>query len=115
MQKAKKIKILDTEFKANGFMFKQVNRIADKAIYEKRRIGGKAKSIEVIQIKSHNGYTIAGVYIEPAETYPSHSQWGIYGWTYNDMREAVRKFRSIKVKETPIAPTKTAVRMRSRA
>ena len=92
------MKILEKEFKSSGFNFKQVKRVADKAIYEKRSIGGKAVSIEVIRIKSHNGYELGGVYIEPAETYPSTSQWGLYGWTYSNMEQAIQKFNSLTVK-----------------
>lgn len=90
------MKILEKEFKANRFNFKQVTRVGDAAIYEKTAVGGKAVSIEVIRIKSHDGYELAGTKIAPAEVYPSTSQWGIYGWTYNKMEDAVKKLNSLK-------------------
>lgn len=108
------MKILEKEFKATGFYFKQVRRVGDKAIYVKKSLSGRAKSIEVIMIKSHTGYHLAGTYIAPAETYPSNSQWGTFGWTFNCMEKAMKKFNSIKttIVEKPISK---AVRVRSRA
>lgn len=90
------MKILEKEFRANKFNFRQVERVGDAAIYEKVAVGGKAVSIEVIRIKSHNGYELAGNYIAPAEVYPSSSQWGIYGWTFTNMEDAMKKFNSLK-------------------
>jgi hypothetical protein len=101
------MKILEKEFNANKFNFKQITRVGDAAIYEKTAIGGKAVSIEVIRIKSHNGYELAGVKIAPAEVYPSSSQWGIYGWTYTKMEDAMKKFESIKPKPAVRARTRS--------
>lgn len=100
------MKILEKQFKANKFNFKQITRVGDAAIYQKTAVDGKALSIEVIRIKSHNGYEIGGVQIPASEVYPSSSQWGLYGWTYNRMEDAEKKFNAIK--------PKTVVRVRTR-
>ena len=89
------MKILEKEFKSKGFNFTQVVRMGDKAIYQKQALAGKAKSIEVIIIKSHNGYELSGTYIAPAEVYPSTSQWGQLGWTYTRMEDAMQKYKSL--------------------
>lgn len=111
------MKILEKSFKSSGFQFNQIVRLKDKAIYERKALVGKAKSFEVIVIKSHNGYEIGGTYIEPAETYPSSSQWGIYGWTYTNIEDAMKKYSSFFQKPAAVMPTTKvgAVRKRNRA
>jgi hypothetical protein len=112
------MKILEKEFKYNGFLFTQVVRLADKAVYKKRNISGKAVSFEVIRIKSHNGYEIGGVKIAPSEVYPSSSQWGTFGWTYTKLEDAMNKYftmetkAAVRVRTRP--PQNSAVRVRAR-
>ena len=86
---------LDKSFKHKGFNFSQIKRINNKALYKKTSIKGTSISYEVIIISSHNGYELAGTYIEPAETYPSTSQWGTKGWTCVSLEEAEAKFNTI--------------------
>ena len=89
-----KHKELDKEFKRKGFTFKQFRRTGDAAIYEKiSKIG--AKHYEVIAIGRHNGYELGGVPIEPAETYPSDSMWGLKGYTYKELSDAEKRFNSL--------------------
>ena len=94
-----KHKELDREFTRKSFTFKQFRRTGDVAIYEKiSKIG--AKHYEVILIGRHNGYELGGIPIEPAETYPSDSAWGIRGWTYKILTDAEKRFNSLIEKET---------------
>jgi hypothetical protein len=89
-------KPLRINFVKKGFEFSLVKREGDLAIYKKQKPEQKTFSFEVICIKRHNGYTIAGTVMEPAETYPGDSQWGIYGFTYTDLAEAEEKFNELK-------------------
>ena len=86
-------------FKQKGFNFTQVKREGDFAIYKKTPLMSEYTSYEVIIISRHNGYELGGQYIEPAETYPSSSQWGIKGWTFTNINHAEAKFLALKTAE----------------
>lgn len=87
-------KILKDKFIKNGFNFKLLKREGNKAIFEKK----KSKinyCYEVILIDRHDGYTLGDTYIEPAESYPSSSQWGEKGWTFKDLNKAEERFNKL--------------------
>ena len=88
-------KLLDKEFTKKGFTFKEIKRDGDVAIYEKISKHG-CSHYEVISIGRHNGYTLGGVDIEPSETYPSDSMWGLTGFTYTTLKEAEARMNTIK-------------------
>lgn len=83
-------------FKQKGFNFTQLKRDGDFAIYKKSPLKSEYTSYEVIIISRHNGYELGGQYIEPAETYPSSSQWGTKGWTFTCAKHAEVKFTTLK-------------------
>lgn len=87
---------LPKSFKHKGFDHTQLKREGNKAIFKKTKTNSKLVSYEVVLLSSHNGYELAGQYIEPAETYPSTSQWGIKGFTYNDLKLAEAKYTTLK-------------------
>ena len=90
------MKILPTNFTKKGFDYKQLIRDGKFAIYEQFKKDTNTRySYEVIEIGSHNGYTIAGVTIGPAETYPGSSNWGTSGFTYETETEAQKKFKKL--------------------
>lgn len=91
---------LSKNFKQKGFNFTQSKREGDIAIYKKIPLTGNHVSYEVILISRHNGYELAGHYIEPAETYPSSSQWGVKGWTFTNSKDAEAKFKSLQTVAT---------------
>lgn len=84
---------------ASARLFKQVKRVGDFAIY-KRTVekSGTTDGYEVVKISRHNGYTLGGQYVEPAETYPGSSQFGKTGWSCADLVQAERIFAE-KVQE----------------
>ena len=85
---------LPTSFKKNGFDFEQLDRVGNIALFAKSK--GKAPStFEVVRIGSHNGFTVMGNVIPPAETYPPSEKWGVDGWSYNDREQAVNKFNAL--------------------
>lgn len=67
-----------------GFTYRQVKRVANCAIYSQhdhpRSVPG---AYEVIIIRSHDDYVIAGVTIPAAETYPGTGAFGSLAWTYS--------------------------------
>lgn len=85
---------LPKTFKQKGFTFNQIKRDGNKAIFKKTK--GTVTSYEVVSISSHKGYELGGQKIEPAETYPSTSQWGIKGFTCTSLERAESKYKTLK-------------------
>lgn len=91
------MKKLETEFVKKGFKFTQINRKGNVAIYKQESLSVESPkaNYEVVQIKSHNGYEIGGSKIAAAEVYPGSTQWGLLGWTYQDLPTAEKRFKKL--------------------
>lgn len=85
-------KPLETSFRSNGHDYKQVKRVGDVAMFEQTKPGTSGSWYEVVVVQRHNGYTIAGKNVPPAETMPPASAWGKHGWTYGDKEAAEQRF-----------------------
>ena len=96
------MKILEESFTSRGFKFSIVKREGDVAIYKKQldEENSEAHNYEVIAIKRHNGYEIAGVKMPPAEMYPSDSQWGDWAYTCMSREDADKRFNQLQEKLT---------------
>lgn len=81
-------------FNKKGYTYRQIKREGNKAIYEQTR--GDFTCYEVVKIGKHNGYTMGGAYIEPSETYPGSSLWGILGWTCTDLDRATQRYNQLE-------------------
>ena len=94
------MKILEESFTSKGFKLQQIKRDGDVAIYKKQLDDPEAESshYEVIAIKRHNGYEIAGVKMPPAEMYPSDSQWGDWAFTCTSIEDANKRFNYLQDK-----------------
>lgn len=88
-------KVIPSEFKKKGFDYKCVRRDGMKAIFEQTRAGTDMKNYEVVKLGRHDGYIMGGVTIEPAETYPGSSLWGITAWTCTDMDAAMKRYNAL--------------------
>lgn len=78
---------------ASARVIKQMKRVGDVAIYE--RIVEKTSTVdgyEVVRIGRHNGYTLGGQYVAPAETYPGSSQFGKSAWSCSTLERAETLF-----------------------
>jgi len=84
---------LPTEFRHDGFNYRQITRTANAAIYEQKWCGCTDPSVayEIIRIRRRDGFHIGGRFIEPAEIYPNSESWGVDGWTVTDRDAAFRK------------------------
>lgn len=94
------MKILEIKFIKSEWSHEQIKRVSDFAIYKRWKEKGKFPAspkphYEVIIIKSHNGYTVNDVYVEPAETYPGESSFGKLGWSFESLEKAEEKFNSL--------------------
>ena len=90
-----KHKPIPSTFTKKGFTYRQVKRQGDIAIFEQTRKDSTLQNFEVVKIGRHNGYTMGGSYIEPSETYPGSSLWGIMGWTCTDLDTANNRFDNL--------------------
>jgi hypothetical protein len=88
-------KPIPSSFTKKGFNYNLLKREGNRAIYQQTRSGSTINNYEVVKIGKHNGYTMGGVYIEPSETYPGSSLWGIMGWTYTNLEDAQKRYSSI--------------------
>jgi len=88
-------KVIPTEFKKKGFVYQQVKREGNKAIFLQTRPGTHLNNYEVVKLGRHNGYTMGGAYIEPSETYPGSSLWGICGWTCQSLEAAEQRYQTL--------------------
>lgn len=91
------MKKLPKKFTKNGWEFNQEYRKGKIAVYSKvnKKLDCKIPSYETIKIHVHNGITLGKNYIPPSEVYPSSSQWGQMGWTYQDLESAIEKAHNI--------------------
>ena len=91
------MKLLPLELKKNGFTYRQHLREGFKAIYSQYCHDlKKIIAHEVFYIKSHNGYEIAGNYIEPSETYPHNEAFGVSAWSIKDFPRAEIKYLNLQ-------------------
>lgn len=90
------MRILEKSFDRKGFRYEQVYRKENRAIYTQTIPDVGSLTYEVIVIKSHNGYEIAGTQILPSEVYPSSNQWGDTGWTYQTLEQAQNKMKQLE-------------------
>ena len=89
------MKILPKQFTKKGFTYKQLKRDGDKAIFEQSKKGQEGVTYETVKIGRHNGYELGGMHIPAGESYPSTSQWGNAGWTFQNLQAAEAKFKKI--------------------
>lgn len=82
------MRTLPDTFKKYGSIFTIERRTVDKAIYS--RDGGE--SYEVIKIKNSPTRKIGSTLLEAGEYYPSAEQWGTYGFTYTNLKDALNKY-----------------------
>jgi hypothetical protein len=90
-------KRLPTQFRHDGFDYRQIAREGDVAIYEQSWSGCTDPSVcyEVIRIRYRDGFQIGDRFVEPAEVYPNSEAWGVDGFTLTDKDGAFAKLREI--------------------
>lgn len=104
------MKTLPPVFQKHGFIFHLVERHGDVATYRKFGAGWKNREhYETFFVQSHNGRTIAGREIPPAEHMPANEAWGQLGWSFQDREKALQRLRDLttgKPRLTPAKPSK---------
>jgi hypothetical protein len=87
-------KPLRETFSKYGFDFKMIKRTKKKAIFAQNK-GNKTYNYETILISKHDGFYLGENYIEPSETYPCNSEWGVKGFTFKTLEKAEEKYRTL--------------------
>jgi hypothetical protein len=77
-------------FKYGGFVFSQILREGNFAIYQKKRQG--RTHYEVIHILRQKASEFNGIKFEEREKYPCNEDFGSKAWCYSDYEEAKKKF-----------------------
>jgi hypothetical protein len=90
-------KPLPTQFRHDGFEYRQIAREHDAAIYEQRWGGCADPSVcyEVVRIRGREGFRIGRRFVEAAELYPKPESWGTDGFTLTTERTAFAKFQEL--------------------
>lgn len=88
-------KPLPTQFRRDGFDFRQIVRQGDAAIYEQTWSGcaEPTAAYDLIRIRRREGFQIGGRFVEPAEFYPNSEVWGTDGFTFTNKESAFAKLR----------------------
>jgi hypothetical protein len=90
-------KPLAKKFRRDGFIYRQIAREGDTAIYEQAWSGcsNSSASYEVIRIRRRKGFQIGARFVQPAEVYPNSEAWGVDGFTVTDKAAAFAKLREL--------------------
>ena len=89
------MKKIAKEFVRCKFYHKQLKRVGRVALYQRGFLDSNHHHYEVVKIGKHNGYEAGNQYIEPAETYPGNSLWGLQGWTHQTLEAAELNFKKV--------------------
>jgi hypothetical protein len=103
-------KPLPTQFRRDGFKYRQIARQGNAAIYEQTWCGCSEPSVcyEAIRIRRREGFQIGDRFVEAAEVYPNSEAWGVDGFTLTDKEAAFAKLSAmcaIPIPKRPCAAT----------
>lgn len=94
---------LKTSFRSKGFDYWQLKRTGDVALYEQSKPELSEPRYEVVIVQRHETYVLGGREIPAAETMPSASAWGRFGWTYRNRDDAQKRFDKLTKKAGIVA------------
>jgi hypothetical protein len=86
------MKQIANTYNKNSFTFNLIERDQDVAIYEQiEPETGKRIAYEVFEVMKKQAVILHGNAIEAHESCPSNEQWGNYGFTVYDLKDAKDK------------------------
>jgi hypothetical protein len=91
---------LPSQFRRDGFTYRQIAREGDVALYEQCWTGSPDAAVcfEIIRVRRREGFQIGGRIVEPAEVYPNSEAFGVDGFTVTDRNKAWDKFLKFRWK-----------------
>ena len=96
--------VLPTEFKSDGFNFRQLRRKGDVVLLAKNKTDIAGDSYEVVVIKQQPAKTFPnGCHYAAREAMPRSEDWGVAGWSYSrsELERATKKFDRWVRERTP--------------
>lgn len=82
------MKPIPETFTRNGWEHVQLERQGNFAIYQRSKPAGLKPHFEVVRIAQNPAREQFGKRIEAAESYPTETQWGKFGFTFGDEAQA---------------------------
>ena len=92
-------KRLPENFIKDGTSYQQIKRENNFAVYQLTHADSGLVEFETIKIGGHSGYTLGDQYTEPSETYPGRALWGMVGWTFPSLKDALKKLNELVILE----------------
>ena len=86
------MKLLPEVFTEGKFIFTQLDRNCDFAVYKKQPRHTRTHSFEVVRIRHRPAETIYNKDYPLREVYPGNEQWGTDGWTFTTEADARKQF-----------------------
>lgn len=87
---------LPKKFKKNGFIYEEIKRMSDVAIYSQSTEEGRLLAYEVfIVMEQGEGTTSSGIQYKAKELMPGTSLWGIHGFTCHTIERAEKYFKEL--------------------
>ncbi len=87
------------QFNRDGFVHRQIKREGMIALFERFKPGPTQHHFEVVRLRVRRERQIGGSTVPGGECYPSSSQWGNDGFTYNDRAGAEDRFMALVERE----------------
>jgi hypothetical protein len=87
------MKSLPINFKRDGMDCRVLSRTEFTALIELSKPGWKAKAYEVIKISKNKAWSRFGKDFPESESLPSSNTWGKNGWSYNNIKDATKKYK----------------------
>lgn len=87
---------LPVQFTQGRFIYTQIHRQTDRAIYLQVHPESGHTRYEVVKIRVAKAHTWPNGHTTPEhEAYPGPGTWGVYGWTYFTLAEAWALYASL--------------------
>lgn len=86
---------IQPSFIKRGFHHQQIERRGEWAVFRRWKNANPPCHYEVVRIREHGEYQMAGVTIPAGESYPSSEKWGADGFTFTTLEKAMAKFEEV--------------------
>lgn len=81
------------KFTRKGWTFRQVDRLGQVAVYERRKPG--TRHWEVVRLRRYPAFEKGGKEFPAGESYPGNERWGSDGWTFMSEAAAWGKYAGL--------------------
>jgi hypothetical protein len=92
---ATKVRRLSPVIKDDGFTLELLSSVGNVAIYRKFKSAYEA-GYEVIRIRTVRATMVRGKHYPKRQVYPTSAQWGVLGFTYRALKDALGKMNSLR-------------------